>query len=157
MSVGMHATAQPTASVPAVVRRLCDAVAELETLFGGRKFTLDGHLVGSIGEVLAAEQYGLTLLSMTEATHDARTLDGRLVQIKTTQGRTVGLRSQPDQLLVVKLTERGTIEEVYNGPGAAAWNAAGRMQKNGARSIGLTKLRSLMTAVPRAERLGHRS
>ena len=29
----------------------------------GRKFSLDGKLVGDIGEVLAAEKYGLELLS----------------------------------------------------------------------------------------------
>ena len=33
-------------------------VAELEAEFPGRHFTLDGHLVGSIGEVMAAYYYG---------------------------------------------------------------------------------------------------
>jgi len=33
---------------------LYDATEVLDALFHGRKFTLDGHLVGSIGEVVAA-------------------------------------------------------------------------------------------------------
>ena len=48
--------------VPEIVRELYSSVAELEELFPGRKFTLDGHLVGSIGEVIAAHRYGLELL-----------------------------------------------------------------------------------------------
>ncbi len=37
-------------------------VDRLEALFPGRKFTPDGHLVGSIGEALAAHMFGLDLL-----------------------------------------------------------------------------------------------
>ena len=38
------------------VGKLYDLVGQLEHLFPSRSFTLDGHLVGSIGEVLAAER-----------------------------------------------------------------------------------------------------
>lgn len=44
------------------VNQLLGIVRELELLYPDRKFTLDGHLVGSIGEVLAAEKYSLSLL-----------------------------------------------------------------------------------------------
>ena len=40
--------------VPRLIGRLYDIVDRLEELFPGRKFTPDGHLVGSIGEVIAA-------------------------------------------------------------------------------------------------------
>ena len=36
------------------VQKMIGIVAELEAEFPGRHFTLDGHLVGSIGEVMAA-------------------------------------------------------------------------------------------------------
>ncbi|MGQ0721719.1 MAG: DUF6998 domain-containing protein, partial [Candidatus Eiseniibacteriota bacterium] len=49
-------------AIPVLVRRLYGIVRDLEAAFPGRKFTLDGHLVGSIGEVLAAHRYGLELL-----------------------------------------------------------------------------------------------
>lgn len=128
-------------------------VDELERLFPGRHFTLDGHLVGSIGEVLAAERYGLALLAASSETHDARAADGRLVQIKLTQGNSVGLRSKPKHLLVLALDEHGAAHEVYNGPGAQAWAKAGRKQKNGQCPISVARLRSLMASVPLNARL----
>ncbi len=48
--------------VPRLIGRLYDIVDRLEELFPGRKFTPDGHLVGSIGEVIAANLYDLELL-----------------------------------------------------------------------------------------------
>jgi hypothetical protein len=40
--------------LPEAVAQIYRAVEELEALYRPRKFTPDGHLVGSIGEVLAA-------------------------------------------------------------------------------------------------------
>jgi hypothetical protein len=37
-----------------VVQRLYEFVAEPDAAFPGRPFTLDGHLVGALGEVLAS-------------------------------------------------------------------------------------------------------
>jgi len=42
-------------TLPPPVAAIYRAVTELEALYPGRKFTPDGHLVGSIGEVVAAE------------------------------------------------------------------------------------------------------
>ena len=52
-------------------------------------------------------------------------------------------KSEPDYLIVIRLLPDGSFEEYYNGKGSAAWNAAGAMQKNGQRSISLSKLRRL--------------
>lgn len=57
--------------VPQIVQKIYESAGELEKLFPGRHFTPDGHLVGSIGEVLAAHRYGLTLLLASSASHDA--------------------------------------------------------------------------------------
>lgn len=132
-----------TQKLPALIRQLYSVVAELEALYPGRKFTPDGHLVGSIGEVIASERYHLTLLPASAVAHDAMAEDGTLVQIKATQATSVGLRAEPQRLIVLKLLPDGTAEEVYDGPGAPAWAAAGKMQTNGQRSISLTKLRGL--------------
>lgn len=139
--------------IPRLVQELYGVVRRLETLFPGRKFTPDGHLVGSIGEVLAAHSYSLGLLPASAPTHDARSTDGKLVQIKATQGKYVGLRFEPETLLVLKLMPDGTNEEVYNGPGSLAWDNAGKMQSNGQRAIGLSRLRGLMAKVPVSQRL----
>jgi len=92
---------------------------------------------------LVAERYGLTLLPSSAETHDAITIDGKKVQIKATQARGVGLRSEPDYLIVIKTHPDGTFTEEYNGIGKLAWDHAGKMQKNGQRSISLSKLRHL--------------
>ncbi len=135
------------------MRELYSVVHELESLFPNRRFTLDGHLVGSLGEVLAAHMYGLELLPASKETHDARSKNGRLVQVKATQRGMVGIRSRPDHLIVLRLLPSGEVEEVYNGPGAPAWVRAGRMQKNGQRPISLSVLAGLMNSFTVEDRL----
>lgn len=140
-------------ALPRLVTRLYDLVHELEAAFPGRPFTPDGHLVGSLGEVLASHHYSLTLLPCSTTCHDATSTDGRLVQIKATQGRSVALRAAPEHLLVIQLQRDGRIEEIYNRPGTPAWEAAGKLQRNGQRAIALTKLRHLMQHVAPHEQL----
>ena len=111
------------------------------------------HMIGSIGEVLAAYCYGLTLFEASKETHDAKAPDGRLVQIKATQIDRVALSSEPDWLLVLQIHPDGTFSEVYNGQGELAWTHCGKMQKNGQRPISLAKLRSLQAEVPEEDRL----
>ena len=127
----MHATAH----IPGLVLELTSIVNKLEQLFPGRKFTLDGHLLGSIGEVLAAALYALELLPSSAERHDAKASDGRLVQIKATQTTRVGLRSQPEHLLVLQLEGTSRVVEIYNGPGVLAWEQAGKRQRNGQCSV----------------------
>jgi len=143
--------------IPSLVQRLYELTGELHTLFPERPFTPDGHLVGSLGEVLASHYYELELLSCSTECHDALARDGRNVQIKATQGSTVGLRAEPDHLLVISILRDGTIEEAYNGPGKEAWDAAGAMQKNGQRPISLSRLRKLMLDVPESAKLERRA
>jgi hypothetical protein len=141
------------ASVPALVRRLYQLVGELEAAFPGRRFTPDGHLVGSIGEVLAAHFYNLQLFRGSSECHDARSSDGRNVQIKATQTSRVALRSEPEHLLVLRLVSDGSFEEIYNGPGALPWQLCGGRGSNGQRQIAVSRLRRLMRDVPTVARL----
>lgn len=133
--------------VPALIEQLNDGVRRLEALFPGRKFTLDGHLVGSIGEVVAAFLFDLVLFPASSQGHDATASDGRLVQIKLTQGTQVGIRSCPQHLLVLKMDSNGRFSVAYNGPGEPAWNSGGPVQKNGQKPLSLAKLRLLNTTV----------
>ena len=146
--------------VPPLLASLYCVVDRLEKLFPGRKFTPDGHLVGSIGEAVAARMFDLRLLAASTSEHDATTADGRIpVQIKLTQGkRGVALRAKPKHLLVLRLDPADlAVEVVYNGRGHAPWSAAGKMQKNGQRSISLSKLRAMNGGVPDPERLPSRN
>lgn len=149
----MSAVPNPVESVPVLVARLYEIVAEFERLFPDRRFTPDGHLVGSIGEVVAAYRYGLSLRSHSAHGYDAISSKGVKVEIKATQGSSVALREQPEHLIVLHLAKSGVAVEVYNGPGAKVWSACGGMQRNGQRHISLYKLRDLITEVPIASRL----
>ena len=140
-------------AIPLLVKELYAVVHKLEGYFQGRKFTLDGHLVGSIGEVLAAYYYNLELFRASTEAHDACCPEGRKVQVKATQRNSVGLRCEPQHLLVLKLGEDGNFSEIFNGPGHVAWNNSGPKQKNGQRSISVSRLRLLMEQIPENQRL----
>jgi hypothetical protein len=133
-----------TTLIKSKIKRLYKIVTELEKDFPKRKFTLDGHLVGSIGDVVVAEYYNLKLASQTQKGYDATTNRGRKVEIKATQKKSIGLRSVPAHLIVIKLDKNGGWKEIYNGPGKFAWENAGKKQKNGQKNISLSKLTKLM-------------
>lgn len=50
-------------SVAAKIKALYEISHDLEELFPGRHYTPDGHMIGSIGEALAASYYNLELFS----------------------------------------------------------------------------------------------
>jgi hypothetical protein len=128
--------------LPAQVAAIYRAVSELEALYPGRKFTPDGHLVGSIGEVVAAEALGLTLHRASYPGHDAFDANGD-VQIKMTGGRSVALYATCDRLVVLQVVSPEEAEIVYDGPGEPAWKGAGKLGKNGQRVISLKRLREI--------------
>src|SRR3954465_9682771 len=92
-----------------LVDQLHAIVEELEAMHPGRRFPLDGHLVGSIGEAAAEAMFDLKLQPASTAGHDAIASDGRPVEIKATYGsRNVGLRttshSAAAALIVLRLS-----------------------------------------------------
>lgn len=141
------------ADIAEKIRKIYEITRELEEMYPGRHFTPDGHMVGSIGEVVAAEEYGLELFEASHPVHDARTQDGRLVQIKATQGDRIAIGERPEYLIVLKIDRDGGFEEVYNGPGDIAWSLVGKRQKTGQCHVSLAKLRAAMAEVPERDRL----
>ena len=135
------------------IKELYKITNELEKEYPGRKFTVDGHLVGSIGEVIVAEHYGLILLPNSTKTHDAYSKDEKFVQIKATQVKSISISSEPDYIIVIKLFQDGSWEEIYNGAGKLVWDNAGKMQKNGQRPISLNKLKNLMNFVDEKDKI----
>ena len=112
----------------------------------GRPFSPDGHLVGSMGEVFAAEQLGLTLMTPSNRGYDAVDAQNRKVEIKATTRDSVALSAsgtEAERLIVVRFDEVGVGSVVYDGTAAPAWESAGRAQKNGQRRISLRSLSEL--------------
>ena len=129
--------------LPQPVADIYRAVAQLEQAYPGRKFTPDGHLVGSLGEVIAAEALGLILYPASHAGHDAHDGKGGDVQIKMTAGHSVAMYAECIRLVVLKVLSPEEVEIVYDGPGAPDWSADGKVAKNGQRVVRLSKLRIL--------------
>lgn len=102
-----------------IYKDMVSEVEKLEKLFSGRSFTLDGHLIGSIGEAAAVYYYGITLVETNKKAIDGVYQD-KTVQIKTVQQDSVSLDfsniKEPDYLLVLYLNKSGNVYEVYNGP-----------------------------------------
>src|SRR3954462_2198339 len=129
--------------LPSCVATIYRAVEELQAKYPSRRFTPDGHLVGSIGEVVAAEALGLTLYPMSRAGHDAYDADGD-VQIKMTAGGSVAMYAECVRLVVLRVVAPEEAEIVYDGPGEPAWANAGKPAKNGQRVVMLAELRALV-------------
>ncbi len=134
--------------VGTLIDSLYSSVDRLQAMFAGRKFTLDGHLVGSLGEVIAAYMFDLKLNTASTQGHDAIAHDGRQVEIKFTQGKSVAIRHEPSHLLVLQRLRGKSLTVVFNGSGEVAWQNAGKLGSNGQRRISITKLKALDTNVP---------
>ena len=145
------------------IRQLYGITDTLESDFSDheRHFTLDGHLLGSIGEVYVAERYNIRLFVSSFKGHDGVIKDRRerLVQIKVTQSRTrkkaIGLSSEPEWLLVLQVSVEGEFIEVYNGPGDIVWNLVKDKPKpsNGQYQVALRRLLELNESVADDDRI----
>jgi hypothetical protein len=136
-----------TSELPRIIGQLYKLVEELESLFPTRHFTPDGHLLGSIGEVVAAHFYTLNLLRHSEAGLDAWTNEtpARSVQIKLTAGNRVSLAVTPreaDLLIVLRLNRNSGFKEIYNGPYPADLLQEKLESKRREKSLSLSALES---------------
>lgn len=99
------------------LKELQKIVSELNKYYPQKKFTLDGRLVGDIGEVIAEELYQIKLYEKVIPDYDAITeLDNKKVQIKTTLNNSIWYPrdKHPELLLVLEITESGELIELYN-------------------------------------------
>ncbi|HAS3638439.1 TPA: hypothetical protein I6187_003416 [Vibrio cholerae] len=138
-----------------LVKDLYKIVSELETMFPGRHFTPDGHMVGSLGECLVADAYGLELQAASNKGFDAISSSGVKVEIKATQSTRVAFRSCPEHVIVIKILPDGTFDEYYNGCGSRIWELFSDkpLPSNGQYQIALSKLTILNQQVPNSEKL----
>lgn len=141
-----------------LVPELFQITKALEAAAPGRHFTPDGHLVGSIGEAVAAARYGLELTTASTKGVDAHhKASGRSVEIKATvEGKRISLRGmepEADHLLVLRINSDGSASEIFNGPSAPVWATAGQMQSNGQRVVSVSRLMALQTRMSADQRL----
>lgn len=106
-----------------ILKKLRAARAELHVAYPDHPFTLDGNLIGDIGEAIAISDFALRKLKTGSKLHDCKTRDGKRVQVKTTQqtvpskGVGLGLTKRSfKHLLVIQLLDDG-YKILYDGPG----------------------------------------
>ena len=130
-------------------------IERLKMAFPYRQFTIDGRLVGDIGEIIAQLEYGITLHGVSQPGHDGVTPDGRNVQVKATFKNSLTFSTTPDYYLGFKLYPDGHFEEVYNGPGQPIYERFAHRAGIGSRllSFPLKELRVLSATVPNSQRV----
>tara|TARA_B110000008_G_C16497439_1_gene374729 strand:- start:63 stop:515 length:453 start_codon:yes stop_codon:yes gene_type:complete len=138
-----------------LIKQLYSTVNELESMFPGRHFTPDGHMVGSIGESLVADAYGLELMTASNKGFDATSTTGKQIEIKASQARSAAFRSEPEHAIVIKILPDGSFEEIYNGPGSLIWRQFSDkpLPNNGQYQISLNKLKILNEQVVESMRV----
>jgi len=102
------------------INELLKIVEELQQEYKkyDKKFTLDGRLIGDIGEVLAMEKYQIQLYNKVKTKYDAVTeYDNTEVQIKATMGNSVWYPRDyhPKLFLAIEISPSGESIELYNG------------------------------------------
>jgi hypothetical protein len=140
-----------------VVKELYAARNKLRAVFQELSFTLDGNLIGDIGEAIAIADFGLTKLRGNSKGHDFSDAKGRKVQVKLTQqttpGKPVGLGNKKqtfEHLIVIQMAEDGSYRILYDGPGA--YIDAARAHKSSP-SLSVKQLTELQQQVHSHERL----
>ncbi len=133
-------------------------IEELKVAFPHRRFTIDGRLVGDIGEVIAELEYDIVLDPVSRPGHDCKMADGRDVQIKATFKDSLTFGSIPDYYLGFKLFPDGHYEEIFNGPAHIICDQYSHRVRFGKTLISLpiAQLRALSKDVTPAERIPRR-
>ncbi len=104
-------------TINAALVKIFEGINKLRTALPIKEFTIDGRLVGDIGEALVQRDYDVQLYDKLVEGYDGETPDGRLVQIKATFKDSLTFTKTPDYYIGIKINEDGTYKEIFNGPG----------------------------------------
>jgi hypothetical protein len=127
-----------------------------------KKFTLDGRLVGDIGEVIVQDNYDVELFDKVVPKYDGIDSLKRKIQIKATFHNTLGFpcfkNDVPDYYIGILLKNDGTFEEVYNGAGISIWESIKNRKEttNKLHNISISTLKKLNIEVLDKDRIPRR-
>jgi len=140
------------------LKSIFSGISELRNAFPDKVFTVDGRLVGDIGEVIAASEYDVRLYPVQQADHDGETPEGRKVQVKATFKDSLTFKAVPDYYLGFKLYQDGNYEEIFNGPGGIIFERFKHRKGIGETllSFPLNELIRLSDTVPKSEKIKRR-
>jgi|GEM_PF-5710202 hypothetical protein len=137
-----RSTASYEIPLPPAVEIIFKAIDILKQQNPTRVFAPSGPFAASIGEIVAAEAFGLKLLPQAHKKHGATDENGKFVHIKLANDESVDLSGLCDRLIVLRILNPSTAEVVYDGCGKSPWTQAGKTRKDGTRGITLKKLQA---------------
>lgn len=131
-------------AVQHILATLFSAQKALKTLAPDFMWAGMGNLLGDFGELVAIDKYGLTRASRSSDGYDALTSDGKKVQIKTNYASSqIGFRGEADLMLVIKVSDDGSWEEVYYGDFQKVKELARYSARDNKHMIAISKLRNI--------------
>jgi hypothetical protein len=143
------------------VKQLLQIVEQLRRTYPKKRFTLDGRLIGDLGETLAEGEYEIEIYDSQRPHYDARMYDGRQIQIKATMQNSLTFPADhvPDYYLGIRIHPDGTFTEVFNGPGAIAVKAIENRKapKTNLHSVSINALEILNKRVRESDRIPRRA
>lgn len=156
-TINVHMTQRQT--IKEALALIFQGIARLRESFGNRDFTIDGRLVGDMGEVLAALDYDITLDPTSKPDHDGRTSDGRRVQVKATFQNQLTFKTNSDYYLGLKLFADGHYEEIFNGPAKVIYARYKHRKAIGVQLLRFPnpELKRLSLSVPKDQRIPKRN
>jgi hypothetical protein len=134
-------------------------IGMLQKQFSHRLFTIDGRLVGDLGEIIAAAEFDIKLDDRGRAVHDGTTSDGRLVQIKATFQDKLTFKTKPELYLGFKLSRDGGHEVIFNGPGQIIFDHFAHRKDIGVKLLRFpnSKLKELSAKIAEKDRVPMRA
>jgi hypothetical protein len=146
-------------SIGKALQLIFQGIDLLRTSHDGRRlFTIDGRLVGDIGEIIAAREFDSELDLKSRAHHDAKTRDGKDVQIKATFKDNLTFTTVPVLFLGLKLDKTGGHEVIFNGPGQVISEAFSTRKGIGIRQLSfpINRLKALSETIAEDDRVPRR-
>ena len=132
------------AAIQHIMATLFSAQNALRSLAPDFRWAGLGNLLGDYGEFVAIEAYGLEKAPAGANGFDAKTADGRTVQIKANHAASqIGFRGEADLLLVVKVETDGDWSEIYYGSFAAVKEISRYSARDNKRMVAISKLRAI--------------
>ena len=143
--------------IPDAISQMLRIVDRLRAAYPKKKFTLDGRLVGDLGECLVEDTYDVKLFEDLKKHHDGSTSDGKQVQVKATMqdSLTFPVDHIPDYYLGIQIHQDGTFTEIFNGPGSIAQETIKdrKPTKTNLHSVAIAALKKLNEKVKPSERI----
>jgi hypothetical protein len=103
-----------------------------------------GNLLGDFGEYIALKHYGLVKATSGSDGYDARTPDGKTVQVKTNHASSqIGFRGRADLMLVIHVFDNGEWEQIYYGDFEPVLRESRHSARDNKEMIAISKLHSL--------------